>query len=121
MLIRIDPASDVPLYEQLAASIRAQIADGSVRAGERLPGARDLAGALGINLHTVLRGYSRLRDEGLLELRRGRGAVVAESAGAIVSADRARLITAVEAVQRVGRRLGLSSDDLTDLIRKGYS
>lgn len=121
MLVRIDPASGLPLYEQLANSIRAQIADGSIRPGERLPGARDLAEALGINLHTVLRGYTLLRDEGLLELRRGRGAVVTADTDAGLGAERAGLLAAVQAVQRAGRRLGLSSDDLADLIRKGYS
>ncbi|MCW3157815.1 GntR family transcriptional regulator [Micropruina sonneratiae] len=120
MLIRIDPASDVPLYEQLAASVRAQLAAGSIAAGERLPGARDLAQSLGINLHTVLRGYNLLRDEGLLELRRGRGAVVAGSADAVSTADRATLAAALEEVRRAAQRLGLSADELATLVTKGY-
>lgn len=120
MLIRIDPASGVPLYEQLAASVRAQLADGSIVAGERLPGARDLARELGINLHTVLRGYNLLRDEGLLELRRGRGAVVTGAADAASAADRASLAAALNEVRRAAQRLGLSADDLAALVTKGY-
>lgn len=76
MLIVIDPASSVALHEQIAAAARRAIAEGQVSAGDRLPAARDLAESLQVNMHTVLRAYNALRDEGLIELRRGRGAVV---------------------------------------------
>lgn len=81
MRISIDPTLAVPLFEQLAAAFRSAIIDGRVIGGERLPAARDLAGTLGVNMHTVLRGYRLLRDEGLIELHRGRGAVVATRIG----------------------------------------
>ncbi|GAB3310899.1 GntR family transcriptional regulator [Epidermidibacterium keratini] len=76
MLITIDPTSDVALHEQIASAARRAVANGEVTAGERLPAARDLAESLQVNMHTVLRAYNALRDEGLIELRRGRGAVV---------------------------------------------
>ena len=76
MLIRIDPALATPLYQQLASGIRASIVDGRLSGGERLPAARELAASLGLNVHTVLRAYHLLRDERLIELHRGRGAVV---------------------------------------------
>lgn len=120
MLIRLDPSLTLPLYEQLAASVRAGIASGEISAGEKLPGARELAASLAVNVHTVLRGYNLLREEGLLDLRRGRGAVVTGQAAQSVSAERARLATAVGAAQEAARRLGLTADDLTTLIRKGY-
>jgi GntR family transcriptional regulator len=81
VLIRLEPTRATPLYEQLATAVRAAIIDGRVIGGERLPAARDLAGSLGINMHTVLRAYGVLRDEGLIELHRGRGAVVAVRIG----------------------------------------
>ncbi|MRG61177.1 GntR family transcriptional regulator [Agromyces sp. CFH 90414] len=77
MIIRIDPASGTPLFEQLVRAIRSEVIRGRVTAGERLPSARDLADSLEVNQHTVLHAYQTLRDEGLIELRRGRGAVVA--------------------------------------------
>ena len=85
MLIRIDPTLDAPLFEQLAAGVRASIIDGRLTGGERLPAARELAESLGINVHTVLRAFHRLRDERLIELHRGRGAVVAVRIGGHVA------------------------------------
>jgi GntR family transcriptional regulator len=79
--LSIDPTLPTPLFEQLASAVRSAIVDGRVIGGERLPAARDLAGTLGINVHTVLRGYQVLRDEGLIELHRGRGAVVVTRIG----------------------------------------
>mgnify|MGYP000982515095 CR=1 FL=1 len=81
MLIRIDMASGAPLFEQVAASVRTDIVSGALAPGDRLPPAREVAETLDINLHTVLHAYQRLRDEGLIDLRRGRGAVVSASAG----------------------------------------
>jgi GntR family transcriptional regulator len=57
-------------------SIRRAIADGEAEPGERLPPAKDLAAILGANSNTVLRALRDLRDEGLLEFRRGRGITV---------------------------------------------
>ena len=115
MLIRVDPASSIPLFEQLAAAVRSEVLRESVKAGERLPSARDLAETLEINVHTVLRGYQVLRDEGLIELRRGRGAVVT---------DRAREYAALAAVlpQLVAeaKRLDLSPTALAALIREAF-
>ncbi|TRW43825.1 GntR family transcriptional regulator [Georgenia yuyongxinii] len=103
MLLRIDPTSSALLFEQLAAQVRAAVVAGTVRSGERLPAARDLAESLDINQHTVLRAYQQLRDEGLLELRRGRGAVVTAHA----AEQYERLGQALEVVRREAHALGL--------------
>jgi len=115
MLIRIDPGSSVPLFEQLAASVRAEIVRGSVVPGERLPSARDLAESLELNVHTVLRGYQVVRDEGLIELRRGRGAVVTDRAR-----DYAALAELLPQFVAEAKRLGLSPAALAALIREAY-
>jgi GntR family transcriptional regulator len=77
MLGTIDRDDALPLHEQVAAEIRRAIADGEAGPGDRLPPARDLAAVLGVNSNTVLRALRMLRDEGLLEFRRGRGVTVA--------------------------------------------
>lgn len=75
--VNIDRNAGPPLHDQVAAQIRRAIADGEAGPGERLPLAKDLAAVLGVNKNTVLRALRLLRDEGLLEFRRGRGITVA--------------------------------------------
>lgn len=114
MLFRIDPSAPEPIYAQLAAQVRSAAARGEVVAGERLPAARDLAESLQVNLHTVLRAYQDLRDDGLIELRRGRGAVV--SAGA--ARDIVPLTDAIAVVAAAARRLGVPPDTTLALVRE---
>lgn len=76
MLLRLDTNSAHPLFIQLADAIRYEILSGAKPPGSRLPAAKSLADALDINVHTVLRSYQLLRDDKLIELRRGRGATV---------------------------------------------
>ena len=75
--VKVDRADPTLLHDQVAAQIRRAIADGEARPGERLPPARDIAAVLGVNTNTVLRAMRLLRDEGLLEFRRGHGIRVA--------------------------------------------
>jgi GntR family transcriptional regulator len=109
----IDPGSSVPLHEQVASSVRRAIAEGEARPGDRLPPARDLAAVLGVNTNTVLRALRDLRDEGLLEFRRGRGASVSRQA-----VQRNEVVGKARELVSLARRLGYRSDELTDLIRQ---
>lgn len=112
MLIRIDAASDVSLFEQVAASIRTDMAAGQLRPDDKLPSARDVAESLGVNLHTVLRAYQVLRDEGLVDMRRGRGAVVTRAA-----ADLTELMDDIVHLGARASALGMTPDALASLVR----
>ena len=114
MLFRIDPTAAEPIFAQLASQVRAAVSLGKLDPGTRLPAARDLATSLDINVHTVLRAYQDLRDEGLIELRRGRGAVVTQRA----AADFAPLREALDAVVVEAHRLGLTPDAAAALLRE---
>jgi GntR family transcriptional regulator len=114
MLIRLTPSHDSPLHEQIAGSVRQGILDGSLRNGERLPAAKDLGESLGVSLHTVLHAYQNLRDQGLIELRRGRGAVVISPAPAV--REHALHILDDAASQLAG--LGLSTETILALFRQ---
>ena len=74
MLWSIDPASRLPLQEQIAGCVRRAVADDELAVGEQLPPAAELAEALAVDRNTVLAAYRRLREDGVLEFRRGRGA-----------------------------------------------
>jgi GntR family transcriptional regulator len=112
VLVRVDPGSPEPIYAQIAGAVRREVAAGRVRPGERLPGARELAASLGVNLHTVLRGYQELRDEGVVELRRGRGAVVTDAAARIAGPTAALRAFVAEA-----RRAGMSAAEAAAMVR----
>jgi GntR family transcriptional regulator len=110
---QVDRADRVPLGEQIAASVRRAVSSGELAAGERIPPARELAEVLGVNANTVLAAYRVLRDEGIVEFRRGRGVQVSEAAtsrGAVLEAARAYLDQ--------GRRHGWGVDELAGLLRE---
>lgn len=114
MMFRIDPRADEPLFAQLVEQVRVGVVRGRIAPGERLPAARELADALDVNVHTVLRAYQELRDEGLLDLRRGRGAVVTARA----AADLAPLRSAIDRVASEARSLSLSPETVLTLVKE---
>lgn len=113
MLITIDPGDDSPLFEQIAASIRSNIIGGSIATGFRLPPANELSESLEVNRNTVLHAYQLLRDEGLVELRRGRGATITAKAERL-----GELSAAVTDLVTTARSLGVSADTLSRLIKE---
>ena len=66
MFLEIEPMSPTPIYTQLIDQIKKLIVKGELKTGEMLPSVRSLAGDLGVNMHTVNKGYNLLVDEGIL-------------------------------------------------------
>ena len=108
--VKIDRDEPTELYEQVAAEIRRAIADGEAKPGERLPPARDLAAVLDVNTNTVLRALRLLRDEGLLEFRRGRGISVAGTP------ERSAVLNKARELVDFARRNGYTVDELVTMI-----
>jgi GntR family transcriptional regulator len=106
----LDPADPVPLHEQVAAQIRRAIAEGQAKQGERLPPAMDLAAVMGVNRNTVLRALRLLRDEGLVEFRRGRGVTVAATPG------QGAVLAQARELLDLARRYGYRREDLIEII-----
>ena len=109
--VKVNKADPTDLYEQVAAEIRRAIAEGEAKPGERLPPARDLAAELGVNTNTVLRALRQLRDEGLLEFRRGRGITVA------ATPDHGAVVVQARELVRLARKHGYRMDELIEIIK----
>lgn len=77
MIVEIDFNSDEAIYVQLRNQIVIGIATSEICEGESLPSVRELADHIGINMHTVNKAYSILKQEGYLSLDRRRGAIIA--------------------------------------------
>jgi DNA-binding transcriptional regulator YhcF (GntR family) len=75
--LAIDRDAEVPLGVQLAWALRTRIGDGAFKPGQRLPGLREMADAIGVNLNTVRTVYQRLEHEGLIDSQQGSGTFVA--------------------------------------------
>ena len=110
--LRLDRSDPTLLHEQVAAAIRRAIADGEAGPGQRVPQARDLAAVLGVNRNTVLRALRLLRDEGLIEMGRGRAVTVTGTAEAGSVTTRAKELI------EFSRSRGYRRDELVALISR---
>ena len=110
-IVKVDRRDPTELHEQVAAELRRAIADGEAKSGERLPPARDLAAVLEVNTNTVLRALRELRDEGLLEFRRGRGITVSGTP------EKGAVVAQARALVEFARRQGYRVDELVEIIQ----
>ncbi len=119
MILRIDFNSDEALYMQLYNQIIMGIANSDLQEGENLPSVRDLADDIGINMHTVNKAYSILRQEGYLKLDRRKGAVIAidiDKYNASVDLMQNLKVLMAKAICK-----GISSDEVHDMIDDIYN
>ena len=108
--VKVNRDEPLELHEQVAGEIRRAIAEGEARPGERLPPAKDLAAVLGVNTNTVLRALRQLRDEGLLEFRRGRGITIAGTP------ERGAVVQRAKELVDFARSQGYRLDELVEII-----
>ncbi len=113
MLLTLDLADPRDLHVQVADAVRRTIASGEMAPGDRLPPAREIASALDVNVNTVLRALRDLRDEQLLEFRRGRGVSVRARPDA-----RGALLSRVRELLEEAHRYGYRRDDVIELIKE---
>jgi GntR family transcriptional regulator len=108
--VKLDRSDPTPLHEQAAALIRRSIAEGDARPGDRLPPAKDLAAVMEVNANTVLRALRELREEGLLEFRRGHGVRVAGTP------ERSLVLAQARELVTLARRNGYRREELIRMI-----
>ncbi|GGC09683.1 GntR family transcriptional regulator [Cellulomonas carbonis] len=109
--VRLD--SGVPPYEQVRLQVRAHVAAGRLRAGDRLPTIRALAADLGVATGTVARAYRELESDGVVVTRRRTGTVVAEG----TPREDAGVRAAAERLVTVARAAGLPDDAVLEAVR----
>lgn len=118
MLIEIDFQSDEAIYMQLRNQIVLGIATSMIREGDTLPSVRQLAGDIGINMHTVNKAYSVLREEGLVTIDRRKGAVIA------VDVDKLQAVSELRQRMRVllakGICKNISREEVHDMVDQIY-
>ena len=90
MILRVDPGSPVPPYEQIRSQMTRMIASGVLQEGQRLPAIRQLAGDLDLAGGTVARAYRELERDGLIVTRGRHGTFVNSATGRAVPPDRER-------------------------------
>ena len=90
MILEVDFNSAEALYIQLRNQIIVGIATNRLKEGESLPSVRQLAESIGINMHTVNKAYTVLKQEGFVKVDRRRGAVIAIDADRISDLEQMR-------------------------------
>ena len=115
---KIDRASPLPVYVQLAEQIRLLVRRGALSPGDPLPTVRELAVALGINANTVTRVYRDLQQEGLLRLERGLGTFVQpqQREATLVDRDYQRIVKRTRELVTLCRESGLTARELAQLV-----
>jgi DNA-binding transcriptional regulator YhcF (GntR family) len=109
--IELDRSNPAALHLQVATEIRRAIAAGEARPGDRLPAAVDFATYLDVNKNTVLRALRLLRDEGILELSRGRGGV-----RVVGTPARSAVLGKLEEMLSYAKRYGYKPEDVAEMI-----
>ena len=119
MLFSVDEKDPHPLYEQIVTQVKGAVAEGRLSVGEILPGVRELADGLGLNLHTVHKAYQRLRDAGIIDLRIGRRARVAARArpAGKRQVDRT-IVRRVEEIAAEAAMLGVTRQEFTRIVER---
>jgi GntR family transcriptional regulator len=120
LFLRIREDSDSPIYQQIIDQVKAQVADGTLAKGERLPSVRELARDLNINVNTVYKAYRELETQSIVRMRVGFGVtVIAERQDHLKASDREKMIQEmVDHLKVEAYHLGFDENYLIDLLRK---
>lgn len=113
LLLKIDPRTGVPVYRQIMDQIKYYLASGALKPGVVLPSIRQLAVEMAVNPTTIVRAYAELEHEGVVEIRHGKGAFIAEGARRMPIRDRQAALRAMATRVAVeSRQLGITEADV---------
>lgn len=119
-MISLNYRDSRPIYEQIEDGLRKLIVTGALGADEKLPSVRALAAQLAINPNTIQRAYNELEGEGYIYSVPGKGSFASANAGAD-EARRRELLGKVRELLAELRYLGVSQQELTDLVKEVFA
>ncbi len=121
LILKIDFDSDIPIYVQIKNQVVEGIARGELEEGEELPSVRGLADDIGVNMHTVNKAYSLLKDEGYIKIDRRKGAFVSLSLKSSNEEFRESLNYELEYYMAECFNRGISKEDIKSYIDTIFS
>ncbi len=118
-MIKVDPTSFIPIYEQIKKEIKGQITHGKLKALEALPSVRDLATDLIINPNTVARAYRELEMEGFIYTRKGKGCYVTDHSSSLIEKERRTVLIGIfDQAIKEAERYNLSGQEIFALFEE---
>ena len=118
MILKLDFNSDKSIYIQITEEITKAIAKGELKINESLPSVRSMAESIGVNLHTVNKAYNQLKDDGLLNIDRRKGAIVANLPMKENSKTRESTKDDLELLTAKSYLSGMTKEEFLELSRK---
>ncbi len=104
--LQIDERSGVPVYRQMMDQIKYYVAGATLRPGDQIPSIRELAAALAVNPTTVVKAYTELERDGVIEKRHGKGAFIAQAAPSLTQSEQE------DALRRSAKQLAVEATQL---------
>jgi DNA-binding transcriptional regulator YhcF (GntR family) len=119
MFLKINPSSGVPITRQIVDGVKYLVASGRLKAGDRIPGVRDLAREAGINPTTVVRSYTQLEHEGIIYMRQGQGTFINGAPPDLTREQKERKVALLARLLAVeGVNLGLTSQRIGTILEE---
>lgn len=120
MLIRIDPQSAEPIFEQIVFQVKGAIARGDLAQGDKLPSVRELAREVAVNPNTVIRAYEVLEKDGVVVRRQGAGCFVLGRGSVLKDGERRRQLDGLmKRTLTEAFHLGFKADEIRKALEKG--
>ena len=117
MFLEIDFGSDMPIYEQIRRSIIKALAKNELDFGQALPSVRQLAGDIGVNLHTVNKAYKMLEEDGIIVMDRRFGSRIVDKSYDITEAQKSKVKEELDFIVALAKVKNIEKTSLEKLIR----
>ncbi|WP_294377166.1 GntR family transcriptional regulator [uncultured Clostridium sp.] len=121
-MLKIDPRSSTPIYEQIELGIKELILKGALKPNDKLPSVREMSSILTINPNTISKAYGELEREGIIETLRGRGTFVTDNFKGKVDEKKMEYIQGeLKKIILEANYGGISKDDFVNLVLEIFS